>query len=229
MLFKGYKQPGVVKDVDLENNIVTGYFSIFNIEDDDGDLIQPGAFSKTIAEKGQAGTNRIKHLHQHKTDEVLSKPKLQEDERGLYFESEIVQTTLGRDVMKLYDNGVLDEHSIGFMPVKEVFDREREVNIIKEIDLWEGSTVTWGAQMQARVDAKELKHIKSKIDRIRKELHTGNYTDKTFENLEGWLQKLVEIEGTQDLPQPHDSTGSGGNEPSEVDSLKELKESIENL
>jgi len=43
-----------IKDVDGKQGIVSGYFNSFNNVDSDGDIIRPGAFTKTIAENGPA-------------------------------------------------------------------------------------------------------------------------------------------------------------------------------
>jgi HK97 family phage prohead protease len=209
---------GQIKDVDTETGTVTGYFAIFGKKDSDGDIIQRGAFAKTIAEKGKQGSNRIKHLFQHSPDKVLSKPDLQEDEKGLYFESKITKTTLGMDVLKLYEEGALDEHSIGFIPVKVVPSQEQEADILTEIDLWEGSTVTWGAQEMARVDGKAQEYAAQKVDKLRKALKHGSYSDQTFKQLEAWLNKLLEA---RTLPGEEPPTGTP--EPETEPQREELK------
>ena len=81
MLVKSFG--GCVKDVDAASRIVTGYFSSFGFKDSDGDIIIPGAFKKTIKERGPSGSNRIFHLWQHRTDMVLGKPRVLKEVRGL--------------------------------------------------------------------------------------------------------------------------------------------------
>ena len=44
--------PIQIKDIDGKKGIVTGYFADFNSIDSDGDIIRPGAFSKSISEWG---------------------------------------------------------------------------------------------------------------------------------------------------------------------------------
>jgi hypothetical protein len=138
---KGFN--GLTKDVDTAGRIVTGYFSTFNFKDSDGDIILPGAFKKTIRERGPKGSNRIYHLYQHWTDNILSQPHvLKEDKIGLYFESKMPNTTLANDKLELYREGILKEHSIGFEIMSEESDKEKKVNYIKAVRLWEGSAVT---------------------------------------------------------------------------------------
>ena len=115
MLFKNTDQS--VKDVDTVKGIVTGYFSVFGNLDSDGDIVMPGAFKKTIKENGPDSPKpRILHLYVHDSYKPLAKPHvLKEDKHGLYFESLISQTQLGKDVIQLYQDKVLTEHSIGYL------------------------------------------------------------------------------------------------------------------
>ena len=55
-----------IMDLNVKQGIVTGYFSKFNNVDADGDIIRPGAFTKTIKENGpESSLPRIKHLLNH--------------------------------------------------------------------------------------------------------------------------------------------------------------------
>lgn len=114
------KSDGSVQDVDVKKRIVTGYASKFGNIDLHNDMIVQGAFKKTLKERGVDGNNSIWFLHNHKTENPLGKPKvLKEDSYGLYFEAPIVDTTIGSDVLKLYEAGLISEHSIGFSTIKE--------------------------------------------------------------------------------------------------------------
>lgn len=176
-----------VKDVSLKNRTVEGYFSVFNVEDSDGDIIKPGAFAKTVAENGPGGKNRIMHLWQHNPMQPLAKPaEIQEDERGLRFISKISETSWGTDALKLYEDGVIEEHSIGFNTVKSNWSDEHEANIITEVKLWEGSSVTWGANEHARVTDMKGTHegLLKRYKTISKAYYSGDYTDETFRIIE---------------------------------------------
>lgn len=84
---------GRIKDVDSKKGIVSGYFSSFNTKDADGDIIRPGAFSKSINDWFPKG--RIKHLLNHDTTKPLGKLlTLKEDSHGLYYESKVGSTPL---------------------------------------------------------------------------------------------------------------------------------------
>lgn len=147
------KDAPAVKDVDAKGRTVTGYFSAFDNLDSDGDVIRPGAYAKTIREWGPDGANRIWHLDQHRVNQRVNKVSvLKEDAAGLYFETVFPETTLGNDLLTLYDCGAISEHSVGIMfmqasPIDLAVEgggttRAMEVT---EVKMWEGSTVTWGA------------------------------------------------------------------------------------
>lgn len=189
-----------VKDVDTVTGVVTGYFSKFNNRDSDGDIIIPGAFKKTISENGPGSPRpRILHLWQHDPMRPLAKPKvLQETEDGLYFESNISHTTYGKDAIQLYYDGVITEHSIGYQVIKS--EETREANRLIELKLWEGSTVSWGANMEALVTGVKSEMPTEEIyEKLLKKLDAlnvavkGNYTDDTARQLEIQLLQLQTI------------------------------------
>lgn len=191
-----------VKDVDVEKGVVTGYFSIFGNKDSDGDIVMPGAFKKSLKENGpQSEKPRILHLFQHDPIKVLAKPfTIKEDKKGLYFESKISDTSLGRDVLQLYRDGVLTEHSIGYNIVKREVDEKEEIQKLLELKLWEGSTVSWGANMDALVstvksdgiDKTLWQKILKKFDSLNTAVK-GSYTDDTARQLEIQFDQLKDL------------------------------------
>jgi HK97 family phage prohead protease len=121
-----YKGEGVIKDIDTIKGVITGYFSIFGNKDSDGDIVMPGAYKRTLKANGpESEKPRILHLFMHDATKPLAKPSvLREDKTGLYFESIISHTQLGKDVIQLYQDKVLTEHSIGYQIVKR--ERRRQ-------------------------------------------------------------------------------------------------------
>ena len=196
---------GAVKDIDTTGRVVTGYFSSFGNVDSDGDVIIQGAFERTLRERGPQGKNKIMHLWQHDPYRPIGKPAvLKEDDKGLYFETYMPETTLGNDTLKLYEAGIINEHSIGF----RVMDSENkgDYNELKEIMLWEGSSVTWGANEETPATGikaifKDETSLGDEIDRIQKFLRKGDVTDDTFEMLEYKLEQL-KLLPTQVEPEP---------------------------
>lgn len=187
--FLELKNNGTVKDIDAKSRIVSGYLSNFDNLDSDNDVIVKGSFAKSISER----KDKIFYLLQHNWDKPLGKFNvLQEDEKGLYFEGEIVNTSYGNDLIELYSSGIINEHSIGFNVIKSDMD-SKGIRTIKEIKLWEGSAVTLGANSSTPFLGfkSELKGLQDKQSKILKALKDGTFTDDTFIMLEYALKQLM--------------------------------------
>jgi len=112
-----------VKDV-TSDGIVTMYVSAFDNIDSDGDVMVKGAYEKTISERGPKGSNRIKQLWQHETWNPIGVPlEMEEDSMGLLVRS-YISDIRGGDYRKMYKEGIITEHSVGFQTMKE--DRDWE-------------------------------------------------------------------------------------------------------
>jgi len=178
-----------LKELNQKDRIVEGYFSSFDVVDSDNDIIRRGAFAKSIQENGPMSTSkRIKHLFNHwSTVGVLE--KLWEDEFGLGFRSKIGNHALGNDVLSMYMDGIVTEHSIGFQLVDGKIIQGENTREILEVKLWEGSSLDrWGANMNTPVikSQQELdiyaKEWAKRYDSIIKALRNRtNYTDDTYE------------------------------------------------
>ena len=90
---------GELIDADEKSGIVKGYGSVFNNVDSDGDIITPGAYTKTIMENGK----RVKYLYQHNMEQPIGKMQnLYEDDKGLVFEAVVPKTQLGISISLAY-------------------------------------------------------------------------------------------------------------------------------
>jgi len=165
-----------IGDVDKRKSVVVGYASRFGNIDSHGDIIQKGAFSRTL----NHGSERIKSLMHHDPVMIVGKPMvMREDENGLYTETKISDTSLGRDLLTLVADGVIDEMSIGFIPVKEEYDKEAKANILKEVRLLEYSFVSLASNDQARVQGLKgsaaVTGIAASMKRFEKALRDGHF------------------------------------------------------
>lgn len=178
-----------VKDLDMNKRIVTGYLSSFGNKDYDEDIIEQGAFKKSLQER----KSEIWFLNQHNWKQPHGKFNvLQEDSKGLYFESmPLIDTSYSSDALKLYEAGIMNEHSIGFQVMKD--EVKSNVRHIKEVKLYEGSNVTMGANPKTPfmgMKSFNLKEANNQITKIVKMLRNGSLTDETFEILEIALKQL---------------------------------------
>lgn len=157
-------QPSYTKDI--SGRKVSGIASVFGNLDSYDDVVWPGAFAKTLQERG----NRIIHLWQHDMasppiakivslqevgrdalpDEVLRRSP--EALGGLEVVREYLQTPRADEVLSNLTAGVPLEMSFAFDAVRYDFQElegakyewERQRNL-RELRLWETSDVNWGA------------------------------------------------------------------------------------
>lgn len=199
MAFAGTPDMKAVKDVDPRGRTITGYAAAFNNVDLGNDLIEPGAFKKTIKERGPKGTNRVFFLNQHDTWQIVGKPAvLKEDDYGLYHESPVPDTTLGNDVLKLFDANIMDSFSIGYKTVTE--GMQNNVNHLKELFLYEYSGVTFPmneAAISTGVKSLDAARLADKIKRMEKFCHETTASDDTIEllliNIKQLQQMLLDL------------------------------------
>ena len=183
---------GELIDADEKAGIVKGYGSYFGNIDSDGDIINAGAYTKTISENG----NRVKYLYQHDMDKPIGKMKdLYEDDKGLVFEASIPKTRLGLDVIELMKAGVITENSVGILPIgKEMIDGNRHIN---EVKLFEISAVTLAANDQAMIlDVKgnfDKDKVFKRYDRLAKLIRKGDISDDLGYALEAEILKLKSL------------------------------------
>ena len=195
LIYKNLNQG--ISDVDVKKGIVTGYFSSFDNMDSDGDVIRKGAFTKTIQENFQ----RVRHLLDHDATKAVGKIlSLNEDNKGLYYESKAGRHTLGRDFLLMVEDGLINEHSIGFVTIKQ--KKMGHYNEISEVKLYEGSSLQgWGAnEMTPITGMKSYESVSQMMDNILKAIKNGKYTDETFAKLELQLLQLhKELESFKEL------------------------------
>jgi HK97 family phage prohead protease len=161
------------------DNTFEGYASVFNNVDSHNDIIQKGAFAKTIQE-----SKRVKVLWQHDITQPIGKPlAMSEDSKGLHVKAKISDTALGRDVVQLMKDGVIDELSIGFKTVKDSWDKKSR--LIHEVQLFEFSPVTFASNAAASIVG--VKGLSPELTRlnswVHNELKNGTMLDSEKKDL----------------------------------------------
>jgi HK97 family phage prohead protease len=99
-----------IKGAHEANLYISGYASVFNIEDRHGDVIVPGAFHNVAKQR------KIKFLWQHdQTKPIGVINNFYEDSKGLFIEATINGSTqYGKDAKSLIEQGAIGAFSIGF-------------------------------------------------------------------------------------------------------------------
>jgi HK97 family phage prohead protease len=124
-----------------------GYAAAFNNVDSQKDIILPGAFTKSIASRG----DEIVLLWQHDTREPIGKGQIREDKRGLFLKGTLSRTDAGVKAHTLLKDGVIRQMSIGYSPKDWEIDPKKGVRQLKEVALWEASLVTFPANDKATI------------------------------------------------------------------------------
>lgn len=165
-----------------------GYGSIFGNLDSWRDIVEKGAFARTI----KNNKSRIKILWQHDWWEPIGKPlDLEEDDKGLFLKAKISDTDTGRKAYTLMKDKVINELSIGYNIIKYEYDKEKDIRYLKEVKLYEISPVTWAANDKAKIN-------NVKFDDLLQEIKSGNILknaskDKILEAIKA-LSALIEYE-----------------------------------
>jgi HK97 family phage prohead protease len=224
-----------VKDVDRKEGIVSGYFSAFNVKDSDGDVIHPGAFTKTIADLFPKG--RIKHLLNHDPSKPLGKIlELKEDDYGLFYRSQIGKHSLGLDFIKMVESDLIKEHSIGFNDLTPRDKKNAEThNNITEVKLYEGSSLTaWGAnEFTPLIEMKGLDKIELLSNRMRafeSFVKNSDATDETIElciiqikQLGQVIETMISTQAAENALEPQ----KGSNEAKDLNNISNIKNYFE--
>ena len=140
------------EDIEKEDGTFIGYGSIFNNTDLGNDVVEKGAFTKSL---GKTGPKGVKMLFQHKTDMPIGVfESVEEDEKGLRVKGRLaLKTQAGREAYELLKMGAIDGLSIGFRvkPDGQKYDSKSKRRYIKEVELMEISLVTFPMNPRARV------------------------------------------------------------------------------
>ena len=129
----------------------SGYASLFGRVDLGRDVVERGAFSRSLAERGAAG---VRMLFQHDPNQPIGAwTEIREDGRGLFVRGRLTPgVAKSREVLELMRGGALDGLSIGFRTVR-ARNEPSGVRRILEADLWEISVVTFPMLPGARVES----------------------------------------------------------------------------
>lgn len=198
---------------DVDNRTIVGYAAAFGNVDKAREIIEPGAFAKTL----QDGMGRLKTFYNH--SQPIGKPQVaREDDYGLYTESKISKTAKGDEILELVRDGVIGEMSIMYDVVKYEDDADRRIRKLKELRLYEFGPVDFacneqaviaGVKSLAEVMREGYKHGTNGVDAVRDAI-------KTLEQIVQAAESGEPPKGTPDN-QPSIDTGL-------IESIGELSE-----
>jgi HK97 family phage prohead protease len=224
--------PQYVRKVD--GRTVVGIFSVFGNRDSYNDVIQPGAFAKTIQERA----GRIVHLWQHdmqappiarvvglrELTRAELPPELLRDfpeaSGGAEVTREYLDTPRANEVLQNIKAGVPLQMSFAFDAVKYDFEElpdakyewEQQRNL-REVRLWETSDVLWGANeatLASKADAAALLHeLRGTLRRLLSAQKAGaRHSNRDTELINSIAAAAVELGATNAKLMDADETDS---------------------
>lgn len=174
-----------------DGSLLVGYAAVFNedtvIDSWEGKFIEriaPGSFRKTLKERGE----QVKVLFNHGMDpsigdKPLGKPAVMaEDERGLYVEVPLDDTSYNADIKALLRSGALDGMSFRMTVLEDKWEEPEAglpIRTIKQVRLYEFGPVTFPAY--AATQAGVRAHAPAAFDAWRSATGTPQTTVPTEE------------------------------------------------
>ena len=143
--------PMEVKEV-TETGTFEGLASVYGNVDLGGDVVMPGAFKEFV--KTRDGS--IVLLDSHNTRAPIGKGQVIDSHMGLVIKGALnLKVSRSRDVHELMKDGIINGLSIGFDILPNGFEmREADgVRLLKELKLWEVSTVVFPMNQMATISA----------------------------------------------------------------------------
>jgi len=154
-----------VKDL-ADDGTFTGYGSIFGNVDRGGDKVMPGAFSESLVQHRREGT-KVLMLWQHDAHEPIGVwEDLAEDAKGLWGRGRLIlEVQKAREVHALMKVGAIGGLSIGYR--ERDADQDGNVRLLKKLDLYEISPVSFPMNRRARIEAVKSERMEEFARRLR--------------------------------------------------------------
>lgn len=189
--FKNFKVDSFKAD-DNNQLIISGWAAAFGNIDSYGDIIQFGAFTKTLADR----KDRIAFCYQHEIDEPIGKILLLE-ERPFGLWVEVAISASESDIQIKIKEGILKEMSIGYRTINclESMVEESLITTLTEIKLYEISLVTIAANPLATVEMMKSEERKNYFNDAFDRLIGQERSDRKkfeLEKLKSQIEALIE-------------------------------------
>jgi len=142
-----------IKKID-EAGSFEGFLSTYSNIDSQGDVVEAGAFKKTLADSG----GRLPLLWQHRQDEPIGTLTVEDRHQGLFVRGRLLlEVGRAKEAYALLRAQVIKGLSIGFQTVRE--EVRDGVRHLLELKLFEGSLVSFPSNSEAVVTS-----IKTEIE-----------------------------------------------------------------
>lgn len=163
-----------VRMIDVDGrNVITGYAAVFNSLSQEmttpsgrkfRETIKPGAFARSLE------SSDVRGLFNHDTNQLLGRRgagtlRLIEDERGLRYEIDPAETTVGKDVVISLKRGDLTGSSFSFATVEDEWGAGPDGSVVRElrsVHVFDVGPVVFPAYLEASAAYRSLdRHLGS--------------------------------------------------------------------
>ncbi|HWR36379.1 MAG TPA: HK97 family phage prohead protease [Clostridia bacterium] len=135
-----------------------GVAAVYGNVDLGGDVIESGAFTRTIKNNG----GEVPILWQHDSHEPIGMGRLEDSKEGLLIHGDLVmESDVAKKAHGLMKAKVLKGLSIGYDTIVSEYDKANDIRKLKELKLWEVSLVTFPMNPKAQVTG-----VKGSIDEL---------------------------------------------------------------
>lgn len=166
--------------------IARGYAALFNSRTQIGDWfveeLAEGAFAETLKAAD------VRALIDHDTGRVIGRStagtlRLSEDDKGLFVEIDLPDTSDGRDLAVQLERGDITGMSFGFRVTKEEWDEtgEMPVRTIKAVELFEVSAVAFPQYTDTEIALRSLERAKDAERKDEADKKADNYFKRKAE------------------------------------------------
>lgn len=223
---------------------VAGFFSTYDKTPDSyGDIIEPGAFTKTIANRKATG-HPFPLCFNHDFDKVIGRVESIEDKDvGPYIEATFLETQLAQDVRTMLKSEAIYQFSFAYdvLRRRDPTDEEKAAgvtNVLQEVELFEVSIVTVPANAHAVVTEVKSVELETKQGKrnSRKDADVINQIIELAKSLLDEPDDTAEPEENSEKAQPEvnekseELTGEGNSKRAEalLETIKSFKKEVPN-
>lgn len=154
-----------IKNVSDEGTF-EGYGSIFGNVDVYGEKVLPGAFAESLARHKREGSNVVMLWNHNPSEPIGVWNDLVEDGKGLRVSGRLfLEIQRARELHALVKAAAISGLSIGYR--EQDIDKEGEVRLLKKLDLYEVSLVSFPANRRARVESVKSERMSEFARRLR--------------------------------------------------------------
>jgi uncharacterized protein len=166
-----------IKEI-TDEGVFEGFASVYNVVDEGGDVVEKGAFTRTIKALQSKSDPSVPILWRH--DSPIGKGTVEDTDRGLIIRGKLtLAVNQAKEALALAKDGVVKGLSIGFITVRD--EVKNGIRYLKEVRLMEVSLTPFPMNPQAQVTAvkedrtmqKEQKDFNSELDA--EQIYSGGY------------------------------------------------------